>query len=394
MYTISQIKEHLMGMGHGGTLNKVRNIEAMFERAASTFLLMMHPLESMRNQGLVSTIHDDTYNYQLADDFGSIIDLSPADDTRTLWDKAYRDNVGNFDREKAIRERTLSIEGSDGVKIARIKWNGRKGKVLNTMDSLTENGTWTAYSNASNVKVNTVYKKSGTGSIQFDAGIDTNGLQNTTMTPLDLSLEEGLADIFIWVEFGSDFANFQSLFTLFGNGALLLNTYQTLDVSTQADGLPVQKGWNLFRIPWSTATLNGPVDASAINSMIVGISTTAEMKNIRVDNIVFSLGRNFDLKYYSNCLFKDFTTGLWKPKPATGNDDDYVMIGTDTLPHFLMECLKQMAHQMEGTDSVFDITFAEKELMRLYPAYKGIYPSQVKKISGGYGSKRPGRGRW
>ncbi len=50
-------------MGHGGTLNKVRNIEALFERVASIFLLKVHPLESMRIGALASTIHDDVYNY-------------------------------------------------------------------------------------------------------------------------------------------------------------------------------------------------------------------------------------------------------------------------------------------------------------------------------------------
>ncbi len=70
------------------------------------------------------------------------------------------------------------------------------------------------------------------------------------------------------------------------------------------------------------------------------------------------------------------------------------MIDNDTLPHFLDECLTAMAQQMEGTDSAFDIGFAREQLQIIYPAYRGIYPSQVKKVAGGYGNKNVGRGRW
>lgn len=388
MFTISQIKEHLTGLGHGGTLNKVRNIEAMLERSVASFLLKCHPLEAMRNIPLANTIHDDIFNYALPYDFGSIIDLIP-DDNRNLWDKVLRDNTGKFDLEKAIRNKTISIEGSEGTKIVRINWKSHQNKVLNAANSLTANGTWTAVGTASSLVADSITKYSGSASIRFNVNASGDGIQNITMNAVDLTNENGVADEFVAVYLGPDYANLTGITTYWGNDLttkFLTGVLQT----TQADGTPFKFGWNIIKTPWATATPTGTLIPTTVDSYKITFTVTSAMTNVRVDNILFSIGRNFDMKYYSKYIIKN-STGIWISR--TASDDDIVVIDNDTLPQFLMECLIDMAHQMEGTDSEFDMTFAENKLKELYPAYKGLYPSQVKKIAGQYGSK-PARGRW
>ncbi len=385
MYTIAQIKGHLTGMGHSGTLKKVRNINEMFERAASTFLAKLHPIESMRTTALANAVHDDIYNYALPADFGILIDLIPQDN-RSSWDTAYRDNAGVFDLQKAIKNKVVSIEGSEGSKIIRINWRSRRGKVLNTMDSVTGNGTWSAVGSATGVAADSIFKKSGSASIKFTHVASGDGIQNTIMSAVDLTDENGVSDVFVYAYFS---VVPTSINAVWGND--LTTKYWTgIAQTTQADGSAFKVGWNLLKWAWSAATQTGTVAPATIDSFKITAVGTA-LGVMRIDNIIFSIGRNFDSKYYSKFLYMN-ATGTWISIPTV--DEDFVVIDTDTLPAYLHECLKAMAHQVEGTDAAFDITYAEKELKTLYPAYQGVYPSQVKKVASSYGNRKPSRGRW
>lgn len=391
MFTVQQIKEHLTGMGHSGTLGKVRNVEAMLERSAAKFLLKCHPLESMRSAPLSSYVHDDLNNYALAYDFGSLVDLWPDGDRRE-WDRAFRDRAGRFDREKAVKNRTLSIEGSEGSKIARINWKARAAKVLNAADSVSANGTWAAVGTASNVSADQSTRFSGAASIRFDAAATGDGVKLTGAAAVDLSDEEGEGDVIFPLFLESDYASVVSVTPRWGTdlaSAYWEGAAQTL----QADGTAFRPGWNLIKASWKSASKTGSPDPSATTAFQATLALSGAVTNARIDNVMFSLGRAFVHKYYSKFLFKNADTGAWVSRPRTGNDDDLVVLDNDTLPLFLFEVLKDMAHQMEGTDSAFDINYARQELQELFPAYKGMYPSQASKARGRLGSA-PARGRW
>jgi hypothetical protein len=376
MFTVTQIKDNLIGMGHGATLNKVRKIESLLERVASKFVAKCKPLETMRVSSLASTIHDDVYNYALPADFNSLVDLIPQDN-RSNWDKAYRKSAGVFDLQKAIKDKTISIEGSEGSKIIRINWRSRQGKLIHAMNSLTDNGTWSGVGTATGLKINTIFKKSGNASIEFDIVTTGDGIQNTTMNVVDLTDEDEVADFFAWVYFATAPTNVQAVW---GND-LTTNYWTSVAQTTQADGTAFKTGWNLIKFPWASATESGTVVPSTVDSFKIIVASSAQ-NNVRVDNIVCSIGRNFDIKYYSKYLFKS-TAGTYLSQ--TTDDTDYVTIDNDTLPIFLYECLKEMAHQMEGTDSAFDISYAEKELQSLYPAFRSEHPDQRKKQTSQYG---------
>lgn len=375
MFTVSQVKTHLTGLGHSGSLAKIRNQEELFERVASIFLQKCKPLETMRLGTLSSTIHDDVYNYALPSDYNSLIDLLPQDD-RDNWDLSFRRLAGQFDLEKAIKQKTISIEGSEGTKIIRINWRSRQGKVLHTMNSVTSNGTWSSVGTATGIQANTIFKVSGNASIEFDLVTTGDGIQNTSMTAVDLSLEDEVGDFFVWVYFGTVPT---SLSARWGND-LTSNYWSSTTQTTQADGTSFKVGWNLIKFPWSTATEIGTVAPSTVDSFRITIASSAQ-NNIRIDNIVCSIGRNFDIKYYTKYLFKN-SSGTYISKPTT--DDDYVLIDNDSLPLFLFECLDAMAHQMEGTDSAFDVNYAGAKLQSLYPTFRSEHTDQRKKAGGKY----------
>lgn len=377
MYTVAQIDEHLIGMGHSSTLQKVRNKEAMYERAAAFFSLKHKTLEQIRSAPLASTIHDDFYNYALAEDFGSLIDLMP-EDNRNAWDKAYRNAAGDFDLEKAIAQKTISIEGAEGIKTARINWRSRKGKVLNAMNDVDDNGTWSAVGTASGIEQDRITKVSGGSSVRFDIAASGDGIQNTDMTAQDFTDEDEVADVFQWLYFPT-VAALTSVTGIWGND-VSTKFWTSVAQTTQADGSAFKAGWNLLKFPWATATETGTVAPATVDSFKMTFATTGAIANVRADNIVFSIGRPFDMKYYSKYLFKNSTTGAFISRPTTNSTDDYVLVDNDTLPAFLMELLTAMAHQIEGSDSTFDLNFARQQLQDIYPILRAQSPNMTKRL--------------
>lgn len=385
--TIGDAKNNLASMLHGGSLNKVRFPELMFERAANTMLSEIDPVDTEKDNALANVVHDDVYNYALPTDYKKLIDLYPQDD-RQSDDVIGRRGSEPFDLRKNITNKNVSIEGSDGSKIIRINWRSRSGKVLNSMNSLTANGTWSVVGTASGLVADSINKVSGSASIRFDLAASGDGIQNTTMTAVDLTNEDEVADIFTWVYIG-DTTNLTSISAVWGND-LTANYWTSVAQTTQADGTAFKVGWNLIKFAWSTATETGTVAPSTIDSFKLTIDATGAMSNIRVDNIMFSIGRNFDIKYYSKYLLKN-TAGEWISR--TTDDQDIIVLDNDAIQIYLLECLIASAQQAEGQDSGFDMNWATGKLEVLYKKYKKEYPSKAKKEVGLYGSS-PARGRW
>lgn len=382
MQSIQQIEDHLIGMGHGSTLNKIRNKEALYERAASKLLFKAKPLEIMRLMALVQPVYDNLFNYALPTDFLDIIDLIPQDN-RQSWDKDFRKPSGVFDLQKAFSNRTISIEGNNGAKFIRINWKTNPPVLLNSMDGYNSNGIWLAVGAATGVATDTIFKQSGGGSVVFNHNVSGDGIKNLTMSPVDLTLQNGVSSETVGV-FLSNIPS--AIHSLWGND-LSTKFWTATPITTQADGTPFQVGWNTIKFDWSAAVQTGVVDPSKIVAAQITLdSTTGALGKIRIENIQFAIGRNFDIKYYSKYFFMT-AAGVWESRPQAGISTDLVLVDNDSLPIFLYECLKEMAQQMEGTDAAFDINYALAELKDLYPILKAKYPNQSQKQVGSYGGR-------
>lgn len=390
--TIEQAKNNLIGMSHSGSLGKVRNIEDLFERAANALLGKIDPIETIRLATLSQVIHDDLYNYPLPSDYKEIIDLSPQDN-RNSMDVSSRVSAQRLDANKLIKNKQISIEGSEGSKFIRVNWKSNSASTFHSMDSLTANGTIAVVGTATGLKVNTLYYLSGSGSIEFDVVASGDGIQITGANALDMTNWDELSDVIFPVYIG-DVTNLTSITAIFGND-LTANYWTATAQTTQADGTAFRNGWNWVKFAWSSATETGTVDPSSIDSFKITIQSTGAISNIRVDNIIFSLGRAFDIKYYSKYIFKN-SSGTLLTKPTS--DQDTIVLDNDSINIFLFESLKAIAQQIEGEDSVFDIQYANRELngdptamdtksrYGLYATYRMEHPSQSKKIVTSYSS--------
>ena len=373
-------------MGHGSTLNKVRNKYALYERVASKLLLQIRPIETRTKQPLSSTIHDTEYEYSLPANFGGLIDLGPQAN-RTSADKARRYLGETFDTEKALSEKKIAIIAKGGTKKLKVAWKIDSPTTFHSMDSVAGDGTWSAVGTASGIELDEVYKLTGAGSIKFDVAASGDGIQNTGITALDLTDQDEVGELFadFYIDTAAKVALLTSVGTRWGND-LTTNYWTGVSQTTQSDGTAWQLGWNRIRVPWNTATETGTVAPATIDSLRFTFAATGAISNIRVDNAVFSMGTVFDIDFYSKYLFQT-SAGSWISKPTA--DSDVVLIDNDSLAIFLNECLVAMAQQMEGEDSTLDVSFALGELhgklpgkaggtqmSGQYSAYKKLYPSE------------------
>ena len=397
---ISAVKFNLSAMLHGADIDSILEPDLVLERAANTLLSKIDPIETIRTAALASLVYDDVYNYALPSDYKKIIDLTPQDN-RSLWDKLTRSKAGDFDLKKAIQNKVISIEGSEGSKIIRINWKSRKGKVLNTMDSVTANGTWGAVATASGIQADTITKYSGSASIRFDLAASGDGIKNTTMTAMDMTDEDEVADVFVpvYIKNAADLAKITNIGARWGND-VTSNYWTPTAQTTQADGTAFKVGWNIIKFPWSTATETGTVNPAAIDSFQLTLTTTGAITDIRVDNITFTIGRAFDIKYYSKFIIKN-TSGTWISR--TASDGDTCVLDNDGIQLFLLEGVCAIAQQDQN--NAYDISWAKQEMngngsspdpeerRGLYAKYRGEFPSQARKQVSNYGFSRPFRNR-
>jgi hypothetical protein len=373
---VSDLKFNVKRMLHGASESSIGDFEMMMERAANTMLSKVDLLSTMRTVPLNNVVHDDIYNYALPSDFKKPIDLYPQD-SRYAGDKAGRRFAESFDLSKALEEKQISIESSEGTKIMRINWKSRQGKVLHDMNSLTSNGTWGAVGSATGLEADTIFKVSGSASIKFDLVADDDGIQNTSMDAVDMTLEDEIADVFVSVYLPSVPTDVTAVW---GND-LTTNYWTSTAQTTQADGTAFRVGWNILKFSWASATETGTVDPTLIGSFKITVGNATAISNIRIDNIIFSIGRNFDLKYYSKYLIKN-SSGTWITRST--DDGDTIVLDNDEIQIYLLECLIATAQQLQTKSIAIDITFAKNELVELYEKYKEEHPSQTKKTRGRY----------
>jgi len=357
MATVQDVKNHLTGMLHAGSsLKKVRNFYHALERAANNTLANIKPVDSERTAALTSLIYDEVYDYPLPSDFGWPIDLKPQGERDNI-EVAKRRFAEPFDFLKELEQKTISIEGNEGTKVLRTNWRGNAPILVDSMNAV---GDWAAAGSASGLKAQELHKISGNASLEFDVTATNDGIQNTALDTINLTDEDEIADMFAWLNIptAADLANFNSITAYWGND-LTANYWQGAAETDQADGSAFKVGWNLIKWLWSDATETGTVAPATIDSVQFLVNVDAAINNLRIDNPVFVVGRNFDLKYYSAYAFKN-SAGTYLQRPT--DDGDTVIFSNIAFQIFLEECRKECAAQIEGEDSAFDIRFANARL--------------------------------
>ncbi len=372
-FSINNANDDLAGMLHGGTTNKVTNLLALHWRAGRNILSKIDALGTKRRTNLTTALFDDVFNYALPSDFKEAIDLRPQVN-RSLGDNFTGRFTEAFDLRKALENNQINVSSNDGAKFIRIAKNITPAPItISAMDSLTgTNGEWTVVGSATNLAVNTIFFISNAASIEFDLVATGDGIQNTTLTAVDLSDHDEVSNIFVWV-YIPDASKVTSVTTAWGND-LTTKFWTGVAQTTQHDGSAFRNGWNQISTPWATATETGTVDPSAIDSVSVVVAGEAQ-SNIRVDQITSAIGKIFELVYYSKFIFRD-SSGAFIEKPTT--DSDVLNLDEDAYNIYVNELAYLAAQQNQGEDARFDQNFLREELYGV-PGKPGLYTIYNKK---------------
>lgn len=393
--TVGEFKNHLIGMAHMGTLNKVRNFSQLLQRAINTMLMKIDPIETERRAPLASPIHTDIYNYVAPTDYKRTIDIYP-EDNRTPRDRSQYEFIEYFGAE-TFRNKRISIESNNGVKYLRVNWKSWPILRFGSLDSTTaDGGTWIAVGTATAPVQDLLVKIWGTGSLKFSTLASGDGISNIGLNQFDLSNWNQESYFFksLYIPDSTSLANLTAVNAFVGND--ITTKYWTLPPqTTQFDGTAFQIGWNLIGFNWANATQTGTVSPSTLKAYKVTFTTTGPLTNVRLDNIVASLGRMFEMKYYSKYGIIN-VSGAWTN--LTEDDEDEIVFDEDSINILLHEALINVAQQLEGEDMGSDVTYANRVLhgdptatdvsgrVGLYAQYRKAYPSQSKKPVGRWSS--------
>jgi len=377
-YTIADLKNDITSSIHGSSLNKIQDVYGTINRAARKLLLDIDLMTTKRKATIENALYDSVYDYACPSDLkgNKVIDIRPQAG-RESYDNVEQVYSKDFDRRKSVG--TFNIESNSGVKMLRIAKDLGNSIVINESNGLTDNGTWSATADCENLATDKMNYLSGSGSLKFDlSGASTTGyLENSTMTPVDLTDYEDEGSIFVWL-YLPDSSILTSVNLHWGSSS---SAYWSDTVTAQHYGA-FENGWNLLRFDWNGATKTGTPDVTAINYLKALFTYDgAPETDLRIDNIVCKFGSIQQMLYYSNFLFQT-SDGVWKEKCSA--DSDYLNLNTEEYNILLELCIVYANQELAGEDSGFDLQVSLNSYEDMGAQYQSIYKSEYIKPSSTY----------
>lgn len=221
----------------------------------------------------------------------------------------------------------FTIEWQSGVKFIKVTDFKHSGSlVLNTMDSLTDNGFWNSFGNTVNLQEDDLNYITGNGSVRFDINDSSNtgGIYNYTMQPVDISDYFTVGKIFTWIDLPNQNQVQTVTLDLLTNSGDISTDYYSITVNSPHDSKVFQVGWNLMGFTFDYGSMNLVGNPNPQN--VIGLrftfntNSTLAMNNVRIDNIVMRRGAAFGIQYLSRYVFNDAQTGIWKEEPTEVSD--------------------------------------------------------------------------
>ena len=374
-YSVSSAKSDLSGIVHSTSLSRVTNVNGLFNRAARELLAKIDPKETLRTAEL--TLYQSVYDYAPPTDLkgDKIVDIRPQVN-RTEADNFSKVYNEPFDLKKTGQ--TFTVEWDDAAKVLRISRSLSGSSVLNDMESLTANGTWTAAEGATGLAVDDIFFTQGSGSLNFDIGAAGGYIENSSMRQLDMTdgdeIDAFFADVYI-----PDATLITNIIARWGNDAS--NFWSR--TATAAHFGAFKNGWNIVRFDWNGATETGSVNPATIDYARITVTSTAADTDIRADNLRFIRPHIHEALYYSAYLFRSSAT-VWLE--TISNDENELNLSTDSYNLFLYEAGRLAAQQLMTSDpaAARDFEFFTKVLNDGYIKYKADYPSENILVRGTY----------
>lgn len=378
-YSITTLKNDLSGVLHGTTNNQIQNPEGVIDRAARQLLLDCDPQETKRTLEFVNPIYNTVFDYPIAADVkgNAIIDIRPQVQRLPgdIWLQSYNQAFDIAKQNIFSSTDMFTMNFNTGIKTIRINAPFLNPPViLNNADNTTDNGTWTAGGTASNLSTNNTNFVQGSGALQFDVTVGAGYIENSTMSALDLTADLNQSSLFVYVYVPTG-TNLTSVNLRWGSSS---SNYYSSTVTLNQNGVAFQNGWNLCQFIWSSASVVGSPDVTAINYVRITLNMTGTNTACLVNGVNSILGTILAYEYYSKYLFRDAITGAFQETVT----DDSNLINLDTESYNLLFNL--VAHfagqQQQGIDATYyDGQFFMTEYQNCLAKYKLRYRSEIQK---------------
>ncbi len=343
-------------------------------RAARRVLADTDLRSAKRRAAITSKLFNDVYSYPSPSDIkmGGVIDIIPQGLSRNLSNLPELVTERDFDRKKNYGGRLVALSTDDLTH--RLLHNGNVKSdhlVIANFDSTTDDGgTWTAYSDATNVVQDTDNAIVG-NSVKFDltGAATTAGIYNTDVNDFDITNYKDNGSVLVWVYINST-ANLTDF--ILDLGLDLTTNYYTQTVTTDAHSNAFSNGWNLLRFDFASMTLNGTVTADECDSIRLYMTKTSGKKDdgYRVDYMVLHSGEYDDILYYSRYPWQN-TTGTFL-EDSTG-DTDLLNAETDEIDIFVAKGKIELFRELRRWDLVKD---AQADYFDMVRRYKIQNPSE------------------
>ena len=380
-YNINALKNDLIGVLHGTTLNQISNVDGLIYRAARQVIRDVDPQETIRIIPFVTPIYSSVYDYASPVDLKGtkVIDIRPQVNryASEVWLQTYN-QAFDLAKQRTLND-LLTVNFNTAVKTIRLASPDLPPGIL--LNNATETTNWSVGGTASNLQVDNVNFVSGGSSLSLDlaagANPSTGNLSNSqiTQTALDLSELENQGTLFLYTYLPTA-SEFNSVTLQWGTDS---SNYWSVAATMTQQSTVFQNGWNLLAYNWLGATVTGTPDASDINYVNViwnydGIAQTA----VRLNNIIAYLGTILEIEYYSKYMFRDATTGAFQEEVTDGSN--LINLDTDSYDLLFYQVAYLAAQQQQGKNA---LQFDAKYFLELYQdavaRYKAMYKSQVQK---------------
>jgi len=392
--TITELLADIASATHGTTTNKIPNVYGHINRAARSVLLDIDPKETQRIVQ-IGQVFNDVFDYSCPDDLKGDreVDLR-LQAGRTPWDVFVQDYAQNFDANKITSlANKIYTQHNTGVKTLRIEAPTLTAPVV-MCDTGTITG-WTATTGASTLSLDTQFSVAGGGDLQFNllAGSSSGYIQNSTLTPLDLSAHENISTLFLWVYMPLGSA-VTSVDLQWGSST---SNYWNYTTSVTQQGTAFQNGWNLLAFPWVSSTVNGTPDSTIISYLRTTFNYDSTLQTgVRICNLTSNLGFIFELQYYSKYLFRNPSTNAFTESIVDSTYNNYLInLDTESYNILFNKTMFFIAQALQGADAQYDATYWDSEYQNSLKRYKGLNPSEAMlKRSVYYGMPRKGYNRF
>jgi hypothetical protein len=384
--TVAQLKDDIAGKMKGTSIREVKDFYGTAASAAARMLARIDTDETRRTQTLSTPFWDNIQDYVAPTDYKRMIDIRPQVAATWPQDPSHFSQTGPRQFRERLDANSFSIQWNNGVRTLRAqRLPAGNVSTLDTFDSATSNGTWTAAGDASGLYIEPLNYIQGNGALGFNLSGSTGAanLVNSTATAVDLSalLYKDSSFLYVFIPLGSS-ARFTSFKLRRGSSA---SAYKEATATAKGDGTAFTDGWNFLRFDWNTATTTGIPDDTQNTYRYFGIaySAGAVITGFLVDSWTDALGSLYEAEYYSEDLFRT-SAGVWEAAPTDDSDilnvsyASYEIFKTEMMVDIVQQIRIEPVRSTELADFRLQLNGQPQSRYVKDPPYHGLYQDYLK----------------